>query len=125
MPMAATTEAVLTMVPPPLVFMIGIAYLLQRNTPRTLTAINASQASSSVSTTLPWDAIARIVDEDVEATEPLNGRMDHALDVGGDADVALARLGLRALGAAVARDGLRLGSMLVGDDEPRAVIGKQ
>ena len=52
-PTAATTEAVLTMAPPPLAFMTGIACLLHRNTPRTLTAISASHASSSVSTTLP------------------------------------------------------------------------
>src|SRR6516162_7177643 len=121
MPTAATTEAVLTMVPPPLAFITGIAYLLQRNTPRTLTAISASQASSSVSTTLPGS----VVDEDVEAPEPLRGRRDHPLDVGGAGDVGHDRNRLHALACALRGDGLRVGRVLVGDDEPRAFAGEQ
>src|SRR6266542_4094539 len=125
MPTAATTEAVLTMVPPPLAFITRIAYLLQRNTPRTLTAISASQVSSSVSTTLPGDAITGVVDEDVEAPEPLHGRRDHALDVGGAGDIGHDRNRLRALACALRGDGLRVGRVLVGDHEPRAFAGEQ
>src|SRR5262245_33391924 len=123
MPTAATTEAVLTMVPPPFRFMTGMAYLLQRNTPRTLVAISASQASCGVSTTVPGDAVAGIVYEDVEAAEALDGYRDHALDIAGESDVGLDRDRLRALASAFG--GYRLRVALVSDYETRSLIGEQ
>src|SRR5262249_57819251 len=67
------------------------------------------------------DAITGVVDEDVEAPEPLYGRRDYALDVGGAGDVGGGRNRLRALACALRGDGLRVGRVLVGDYEPPAL----
>src|SRR5262249_59387119 len=117
---AATPGAVWTRGPPPLAFIAGIAYLLQRNTPRTLTAIGVFIRLHDAS----GDAITRVVDEDVEAPEPLHGRRDHALDVGGAGDVGHDRNRLRALAGALRRDACRVARVLVGDVGPRAFAGE-
>src|SRR5947209_13108512 len=71
----------------------------------------------------PGDAIARIVDEDVEAVEARDGCGDHALDITGDGDVSLDRDRLRALAGAFR--GYRLRVALVRDAEPRSLFGEQ
>src|SRR5262249_48659467 len=71
----------------------------------------------------PGDAIARIVDENVEAAEAPDGCRDHALNIASASDVNLDRDRLRALACAFGGDGLR--GALVSDDAPRSLIGEQ
>src|SRR5215510_7313495 len=123
MPTAATTEAVLTMVPPPLAFITGIAYLLLKEH---AAHVDCHQRVPGVFIRLhdaSGDAITGVVDEDVEAPEPLRGRRDHALDVGGAGDVGHDRNRLHALAGALRGNGLRVGRVLV--DEPSAFAGEQ
>src|SRR5262245_32581847 len=71
----------------------------------------------------PGDAVARMVDEDVEAAEAPDGCRDDALNIAGASDVSLDCDRLRAL--ACAFGGHRARVALVSDDEPRSLIGEQ
>ena len=85
-PLRPQPEPMLTIAPPPPAAMTGIACLPIRKTDFTLTAITRSHSSSVRLDDVGAADDARVVDEDVEPAEGLDGgRLDRPAAVGVDA----------------------------------------